>query len=363
MKRGISLYLDLLRFLAALVVLFQHLSWEHFSGGVFWQIGPYGAQAVIVFFVLSGYVIGYVTDRPDRTARRYAVDRLARIYSVALPAVLLTFALDAAGSWLRPDLYAGLWVNVDGAIWRQFLRNLLFLNQLWGADYYPGSNVPYWSMGYEVWYYVAFGLFLFLPRRWSVPAAIAVLVFVGPRVAGLFCVWLLGLAAYRLSRDRWPLSPAWGKALFFGAPVLLLAYELSTVRPLAPIPWQTGWELAKTATVGAFIAAHLLGAARIAPMLGRWLERWALPIRFMAGRSFSLYLFQLPVLQFLLSLMPWPPTSWFSRITLAVGTLAIVLLLAEVTERRKDVWRRLFDRLLPTSRPASSGAGTTPGPA
>ena len=85
MKREISLYLDLLRFLAALVVLLQHLSWAHFSGGLLWQIGPYGAQAVIVFFVLSGYVIGYVTDRADNTPRRYAVDRAAPLSGWDLP--------------------------------------------------------------------------------------------------------------------------------------------------------------------------------------------------------------------------------------------------------------------------------------
>ena len=363
MKREISLYLDLLRFLAALVVLLQHLSWAHFSGGLLWQIGPYGAQAVIVFFVLSGYVIGYVTDRADNTPRRYAVDRAARIYSVALPAVLLTFALDAIGSHLRPELYAEGWVNTDTPLWTQFLRNLLFLNQRWSTDLYPGSNVPYWSMGYEIWYYVAFGLFVFLPRRWSVWAGIAVLAFIGPRVAALFPVWLLGVGCYRLSREPLRISPRWGRLLFFGAPVLLALFELWRPHQTLPIPVQDWPDLAWTASVGMFVAAHLLGAPAVAPMLGSWLRPFARPIRFLAGRSFSLYLFQLPVLQFLMCLMPWPPTSWFSRIGITAGTLTAVLLLAEVTERRKDAWRRAFDRLLPTARPASNGVDTTPGPA
>ena len=85
MKREVSLYLDTLRFLAAFAVFVQHFAWQHFSGGLFWQIGPFGAQAVIVFFVLSGYLIGYVTDRESTTARGYALDRAARIYSVRRP--------------------------------------------------------------------------------------------------------------------------------------------------------------------------------------------------------------------------------------------------------------------------------------
>lgn len=345
MKRGVSLYLDLLRFLAAFVVLLQHLSWAHFSGGLMWQIRPYGTQAVIIFFVLSGYVIGYVTDQPGSTPRRYAADRLARIYSVALPAVLLTFALDAAGGWLRPDLYAEGWVN-RAPLWLQLPRNLLFLNQQWGTDLYPGSNVPYWSMGFEVWYYIAFATLAFLPRGWSLVAVIAALAFIGPRVAALFPVWLLGVGCYRLSRAPARLPPALGRALFLGAPALLALMELWHTPSAVPIPVQSWADLGWTGLIGVFMAVHLAGAASMAPVLERWLQPWARPIRFLAQRSFALYLFQLPVLQFMLCLMPWPATSWFSRIDITVGTLAIVLVLAELTERRRNDWRRLFQRLL-----------------
>ena len=357
MKRGVSLYLDLLRFLAAFVVLLQHLSWGHFSGGLLWQIRPYGAQAVIVFFVLSGYVIGHATGRPGDTPRRYAVDRLARIYSVVLPAVLLTLALDAAGSRLRPELYAEGWID-DAPIWLQLPGSLLFLNQIWSIDLHPGSNVPYWSMGYEVWYYAAFAMLVFLPRRWALPAAAGVLALTGPRVAFLFPVWLLGVAAYRLSSRALP--PLWSRALFFGAPALLLAFELWRSPPNPPIPVQS-WPTSAPPRWSARSSPPICSARRAAPWLARWLEPWARPIRFLAGRSFSLYLFQLPVMQFLLCLMPWPATAWASRIALVAGTIASVLVLAEFTEQRRNAWRRLFDWLLPASAHAPHGAVQSPG--
>ena len=345
MKRGVSLYLDLLRFLAAFVVLLQHFSWGHFSGGLLWQVRPYGAQAVMVFFVLSGYVIGYVTDQPGSTPRRYAAARLARIYSVALPAVLLTFALDAVGGWLRPELYAEEWVN-NAPLWLQLPRNLLFLNQQWGTDRYPGSNVPYWSMGYEVWYYIAFAMLAFLPRAWSAIATIAVPAFIGPRVAALFPVWLLGVGCYRMSRPPGRLPAAAGRALFLAAPVLLALAELWHAPSAVPIPVQSWPELGWTALIGVFMAAHLAGAASMAPVLERWLQPWARTIRFLAQRSFALYLFQLPVLQFMLCLMPWPATSGYSRIGITVGTLAVVLVLAALTERRQAGWRRISNSAL-----------------
>src|ERR1700742_1917757 len=86
MNRQTSLYLDLVRFLAALAVFVSHICGQRFTGGLLWQSEPYGDEAVDVFFVLSGFVIGYVTDGRETSTRSFAVARLARIYSVALPA-------------------------------------------------------------------------------------------------------------------------------------------------------------------------------------------------------------------------------------------------------------------------------------
>ena len=363
MKREVSLYRDVLRFLAAFVVFAQHFSWGHFSGGLFWQIGPFGAQAVIVFFVLSGYLIGYVTDRPGTTARGYGLDRAARIYSVVLPALLLTFVLDAIGRHLRPELYTDGWINSGEPLVSQFLRDGLFLNQVWSVDTHPGTNVPYWSMGYEPWYYLIFGLFLFLPRRWGALAALAAMAMVGPRVVAMFSVWLFGFAAYRLSARGWPRSRALGVTLFAGAPLAWAAFEYWTqlhgLRAVQPLPAH-GWELWQDQFVGLAWAVHLLGLNAVAPLIGGLVFPFAGMIRWLAGRSFTLYLMQLPVMQFMLVLAPFPRESWSSRAFIVAGTLAAVVVLAQVTERRKAFWRRLFGnglaRVLP-ERAAAASAG------
>ena len=67
MNRATSLYLDLVRFTAALVVFFGHICGSRFTGGLFWQVGPYADEAVDVFFVLSGFVIAYVAENRERT--------------------------------------------------------------------------------------------------------------------------------------------------------------------------------------------------------------------------------------------------------------------------------------------------------
>ena len=54
-SREFSLFIDVLRIIAALAVFFSHYASGRLSGGLFWQIMPYGHSAVIVFFVLSGF--------------------------------------------------------------------------------------------------------------------------------------------------------------------------------------------------------------------------------------------------------------------------------------------------------------------
>ena len=102
MNRGLSLYLDILRFAAALTVLVTHLAYPELSGGMlaYWRL--LGNDAVMIFFVLSGFVIAYTTEVKENTPGAYIRSRLARLWSVAVPALLLTIALDHWGSRLDP---------------------------------------------------------------------------------------------------------------------------------------------------------------------------------------------------------------------------------------------------------------------
>src|SRR3974377_2602308 len=91
MTNALSLYLDALRFGAAFVVFLSH--YRKFTGGMLWQMQPYGRTAVMVFFVLSGFVIAWVTETRERTLQEYALSRVARLYSVIIPAFILTAGL------------------------------------------------------------------------------------------------------------------------------------------------------------------------------------------------------------------------------------------------------------------------------
>lgn len=140
MNKPTSFYLDLVRFLAAFAVFADHSCGQPISGGFLWQLGPYGPEAVMVFFVLSGFVIAHVSVARETSFREYAVARAARIYSVALPALILTAVADFFGRSVNTSLYTtALHYHSSGQVWH-FLASTFFLNEIWGLHLNPGSN-------------------------------------------------------------------------------------------------------------------------------------------------------------------------------------------------------------------------------
>jgi peptidoglycan/LPS O-acetylase OafA/YrhL len=99
-------------------------------------------------------------------------------------------------------------------------------------------------------------------------------------------------------------------------------------------------ELLQDYIVGLTFAGSLIGFRAVSEwfephLRGSW--RW---LRWAAGATFSIYLFHEPLLRLLATINPWPSTSWAGRILVMGGTLVLVFVLAAMTERRKDAWRR-----------------------
>lgn len=348
MTRETSLYLDVLRFLAAFTVFLGHVSGVRLTGGFLWQFGPFMGEAVAVFFVLSGFVIGYVTSQREKSASSYVVARAARIYSVAVPALILTFALDAIGRNVHPDFYSSTWGYVAAGRPWQFISGLLFLNQIWCLSVPQGSDLPYWSLGYEVWYYVIFGISVFAHGRWRIAGVLGLLLFVGPPIGAMFPLWLIGVFSYRVCA-KVPINRVAGATLCLASIVLWVSYEVLARhygRPDSVPQFLRRPELFQDYIVGLLFSAHVIGFHAISTTFGPTLNLVARPIRWIAGTTFTVYLFHVPVSQFLTTLIPWPPSFWATRLIIIGGTLGIMFAIAEVTERRKELWRRGFGALL-----------------
>ena len=360
MSRGLSLYLDGLRALAALVVLLSHFAYARFTGGDYLIVRELnlGSDAVILFFVLSGFVIAYAADTRDSGWRRFAFNRASRLYSVAIPALALTVLFDAVGSAVEPAAYDGWWRS-DVPLSRALPVSLLLANE-WGAlGIRPGTNGPYWSLSYEAAYYVLFGLAVYLrgPRRVLLLAAAGLIA--GLKVLLLMPAWILGAAVYRLlaeprgapgTGDRGAAvaiavgsAGAYTACLAAGLPEALSTLSLGWLGPAAGASLRFSDEFLWNALIGALFAAHLYAMGLLLRRTGDAC-RMAPPIRWLAGASFSIYLVHYPSLQLIDAVLPDAP-SVARDFLLISTTLAVCLAFARVFERPLPAIRRRLLRI------------------
>lgn len=362
----------------------------------FWWLNL-GYAAVMMFFVLSGYVIGLTTPGPASgpAIRRYLRRRALRLLPVNTVAVLLAWAL-------RPASDA-----------HTVLANLLFLQN---SVPYPGglafdllpNNTNLWSLNYEVVYYLAFiPLWLWIARlgwAWLGLTALALAAPVGvPGSAALShyacggLYWLAGYAVARAfppvssvpaTRGNWPAAFLGAYALWTLAPmrhvvIALEWYELMGLTPASlhridflpacvwcllavsgRAPRLSSWLGRLTLGLGAAGVgiAVWLGPATPAEYLATlallgawWLRGWSPSATFLARLaplgdvSFGLYAFALPV-QFAVQ-ASWPgfagtPLTFATRLVILA---AVTLALAWLVERRLTPWLRR--RLLARSGP------------
>ena len=187
--------LDVIRVGASALVAVGHLTQPYFSSGMP-ALTPLARASVAIFFVLSGFVIRFVTTYKPSTFGHYLKDRASRIYSVALPALLLTWAADSVSHRVNPAYYS-TWLHPQST-WLQLFTNSTFTAQLWTLDISPLSNSPFWSLNYEVGYYVLYGCGFYLRGYKRVLAVAVTMLVLGPKILFLFPVWLIGAYAYDL---------------------------------------------------------------------------------------------------------------------------------------------------------------------
>ena len=147
-----SEWLDFLRFASAMVVVLSHirgLLFVEYSQltpddrtlltTMFYGITRLGHEAVLVFFVLSGYLVGGKAlrrmFRHEFKSSDYLIDRTARIWVPLIPALILS-SFTPVG---EVNLY----------IW---ICNLFSLQGVIAPML--GGNGPLWSLAYEVWFYI-----------------------------------------------------------------------------------------------------------------------------------------------------------------------------------------------------------------
>jgi peptidoglycan/LPS O-acetylase OafA/YrhL len=360
MKQGFSIWLDVLRIVATVTVVASHVAYPRFTHGDYQWMRDLnlGSDAVILFFVISGIVIAKAAER-DATLSRYAFNRATRLYSVMIPALLLTWAFDHIGLGIDPAAYPSQFYQ-PLPLETFLVRGLTFSNEWMLADPVRlGSNGPLWSLSYEVAYYVLFGALVFLTGALRLVSVLLLALVVGPNALLLMPAWLVGVWLWRLIRsDPQPsLSPRgalalallplllYALALWLSLPALLLTLT-DSVLPATFSPYNLRFsnEFLWNGLIGGLFALHVFAMSRL---LTEW-QRGATAIRWLAGASFSVYVTHYPALQLLNAILPTDAggrACW-----LFLGALAVGLAFAQIFERPLDRWRHFLRPAVPATR-------------
>lgn len=328
-----SIALDVIRVLASMLVAFGHLTQPYFSTG--WKDCTIYAQACVgVFFILSGFVIRYVTCRRPTTFGHYLADRASRIYSVAIPALLLTVVIDQILRSHRPDFYWPLWPNHGTSRAASLAINLIFCGQLWGHRIEALLNLPYWSINYEVLYYIGYGCYFYL-RGWARWISVALMLLIsGPFVVGLFPLWILGCILHDLYKDwckrgvelRNSIRLLWIPAVWILAAFLMPAPFHAMDQPLSfhghhhlklSLPTST----VLFGFVWAVLFINILAVARRFNVTAH--SRTDRAVRFIAEGTFPIYLFHFPLFLLVSALIPYDHSHALPKITMFLAAVLI----------------------------------------
>lgn len=343
-----SVTLDLLRLIAAQAVCVGHaFSFFDVANYARPPFAPYMQNiGVIIFFVLSGFLIAHALERAVARPRlgfaHYLVDRSARIYSALIPALLAIAALDL--TLIAYQLHA----NANYVSWKSFFGTLLMM-QNYPNPFGPSLEIPsfgsagqLWSLAVEFHLYLCVGGLFFMLRgarhTWigavlatitlAVPLMFLKASLVGPG-SGLSWLWLLGFCSYYLARSE---KVARGIPTFF---LYLLAAALA-------VWW---WRDSRTGeysvhlypVVAASFALLVLATQRTGFLTKK--SKITHAIRWGADYSFSLYLIHYSLLFGLHAL--WKDGGWSAALLgILVSNLAALLLasLGEFHYRAIGLW-------------------------
>jgi peptidoglycan/LPS O-acetylase OafA/YrhL len=249
-------WLDVIRGVSALIVCTGHLRAMLFTDyselksvtlfhKAFYLVTGLGHQSVVVFFVLSGFLVGGSVLRKAQNFSwvDYAIARLTRLWIVLVPALMLTFIIDQFIGIAAPELLGGsyhsIWLSGPSS-WgtysnslSTFFGNIFFLQTILTPVF--GTNEPLWSLANEFWYYILFPLCAYAAGKCYglrkpclfLRAAVAVVAFTifmllpSEMQMGYFN-WLLGVITY-ISFKRFERSQKVTRALSIVGAITFIA--------------------------------------------------------------------------------------------------------------------------------------------
>ncbi|MGP7795257.1 acyltransferase family protein [Sphingomonas sp. CLY1604] len=292
--------LDAARACAALYVVAHHVAKAHALAGLPGYALRFGQEAVLVFFLLSGFVIFANERRRALHPRGYGWRRARRIY----PPLIAALGVSTLIAWSNGDLSqrfdAGQLAGTLLAV-----QDIAALKPGVWADPYLGND-PLWSLSYEIAFYLIFPFALrwwtAAPRSANHAIGLACCLAYGvyavlpnhiALVVAYFLVWWSGAMAAAAYLD--------GARRLRGIAVPLLWLLLLGLAAAAVVAWRgyDGFGRYPMLPLRHFASAAIMVVCLFGP-LGRMLSRLAAATPRLwagiAGVSYGLYVLHMPLL-------------------------------------------------------------------
>jgi peptidoglycan/LPS O-acetylase OafA/YrhL len=359
-----AIMISAIRALAAMQVLAAHLRAQLYPGLAtltepsLWYQGlafftGFAHQAVVAFFVLSGWLVGgsllNKLGQP-RPVLAYAIDRVTRLWIVLVPSFLLSLAIAAFAGAVDPGRIC--YEPDNEYSMTAFAGNLLGLQDMAVPRF--GGNFSLWSLANEVWYYVLFPLLVLLSyagsiliRMFAALLAVGLMMLLEFQIVLYFTIWLAGVA---FSRIRLHATRFWRWTMIVALGAMSVYYRLYGSNDIL-VPESYVQDLLISVGMLAILSSFQFKADAT-----RWWVRAATTVGgHFAAYSFTLYVIHKPLLSAIRSLhepisrqklSPEDPSSLITYAVILVGITYLSYLFhlpfEAQTHRLRSAIKRIF---------------------
>lgn len=345
---------------AVMFVDYSTLETGTFIEKVFYFLTSLGHEAVMVFFVLSGFFVGgsVLSKKLNFSFDGYLIARLSRLWTVLIPALLFTLLIDKITEAYYPAVLMGEYYsqitsgpseNYSSSIFT-FLANISFLQNIYSPVF--GSNGPLWSLTNEFWYYITFPLGMILlgvinmSKVYRVIFSVAFFVafyFFTQYVFGGFIIWLFGVIVFLIYQKEMLNYGYWFTLSTLIVFVFSLIISKSSFFTLL-IPISTDF------VVGISFSLFLISLRNIENTA--WVEKYLSKLSFwFSDISYTLYVIHFPVMILIYSRFYKNKQMELSPIALLeyVGWLVMIILFSRifwyVFERNTSIIRNIMFKI------------------
>lgn len=258
---------------------------------------------------------------------------------------LLTILLDLAGYFINSQTYEGL-LPTDNTIIR-IIAHTLFLQQSWFVSIQFFSNQPLWSLAYEFWYYILFGLIFLYKGKYKLSLITLTALIMGPVILAYGLIWFAGAYLYQYHKKEVTINPSLASFLFLLSIPVIFSYPYWNQLILPDVLPSLGTLSLRTYLDDIIFAIFILINIFFFRYTGLSFSLISPLIRFLSGISFALYVFHFPLILFFKAIFEryFSFSDQVSFFIMSILIIITVYLLSFISERKKHAYIQFFNYL------------------